>query len=226
MNHGNQDCQRQRIAHWGESYLKSTTESYRRAKRFSHKGDYFTSLPVLFACFNNLYCLLSRFDREEKESCKIQAAVGELPAEQIESLYTDEYFRLVCQLNDRIPEQFTSGPDASSTLHGVVNMGKYFSGKEPDVCVAHVRGVAPVYATTDKKRTTLQKLAASILYTVRNNQFHVVKGPHNLADEEVLKAAYTLLEPLVKALLHVAWREVGDVEGGMGVGMGVKEESP
>jgi hypothetical protein len=199
-------CQLQRIASWGESYLESTRESYRRTKKFSLKGDYFTAYLYMFIGFNNLYSLLARCVK--RETCKIRAAVEMLSDEQIESLYTDEYFRLACQLNDRIPEQFKCGPDVGSTLPGVVNMQKYFSGKASADCIAHINEVTPVDATIQEKRCTLQKLAACLLYTTRNNQFHALKGPHNLADKTTLEWAYKLLEPLVSALILVGKHKI------------------
>jgi hypothetical protein len=173
MNDSDQkNCQLKRIAYSGESYLESTRESYRQAKRFFHKGNSFTAYLYMFVSFNNLYCLLAHFDGREPD--KIRAAIEKLPEEQIESLDTDEYFRLACQLNDRIPEQFKIGPELGSTLRGVVNMQKYFLGKDPTDRIAHVNEVTPVDATTPEKRRTLQELGACLLYTTRNNQFHAI----------------------------------------------------
>lgn len=194
-----QDRQQQRITFWGDSYLQSTKESYCRAQRFFDQEDYFTAYLYLFAAFNNLYCLLARFERNERS--KIRWAVERIEDSYIPSIYTPEYFSHLDELNQRTPEQFFEGPDKGAALSGVVNMKDYLLGKEPDACVAHVESVAPVESGTQEKRRTLQDLAACLLYTVRNNQFHAIKGPHNLADQRTLLLAYKLLAPIVRALL-------------------------
>lgn len=192
-----------RLRYWGDAYLQSTQESYRRAKRFfGVEGDSFTAYLYLFVAFNNLYCLLAKFDG--REPAKIRAALDLLPQTEVQRVYGSRYVELVRELNDRPTEQFVEGPDAGSTVRGIVNMRDYFLGKSPLDCVAHVTNVAPLHAPTDAKRETLQEVAVTLLYTVRNNQFHAVKGPHRLADQLTLETAYELLQPLVEALIRVA----------------------
>jgi len=206
MNRHAEDLQTQRIAYWGGAYLESTRESYRRAEEFFREGDAFTAYLNLFVAFNNLYCLIARFDGHER--AKIRAALKNVPAEEIDRFYTSDYVDLINSLNDGPTEQFVEGPDAGARIQGIVNMQTYFLGKRPSDCVAHIREVAPGWASSDDKRNTLQEVAASLLYTVRNNQFHAVKGPHRLADQYTLESAYRLLLPLVGALLPMAERTV------------------
>jgi len=63
-----------------------------------------------------------------------------------------------------------------------------------------------------EKKGTLACLAASFLYTVRNNQFHAVKGAHNLMDQTILMTAYMLLDPIVEALLSIASQEIREIQ--------------
>ncbi len=206
MNRRAEDLQTRRIAYWGDAYLQSTRESYRRAHRFFNRTnrdpDPFTAYLYLFVAFNNLYCLLARFDGREAD--KIRAALDQVPTDDIERLYTEEYVELISSLNDAPTEQFVVGPDAGAPVQGIVNMRDYFLGKDPRDCVAHVSAVAPALASTEDKRRSLQEVASSLLYTVRNNQFHAIKGPHRLADQSTLGTAYQLLLPLVQALLPIA----------------------
>jgi len=206
MNRHAEDLQTQRIAYWGGAYLESTRESYRRAEEFFRQGDPFTAYLYLFVAFNNLYCLTARFDGDER--VKIRAALGDVPAGEIDRFYTRDYVDLVDSLNDGTTEQFVEGPDAGPPARGIVNMRDYFLGKGETACVAHIGEVAPVSASSDDKRRTLQEVAASLLYTVRNNQFHAVKGPHRLADQWTLETAYRLLLPITEALLPIAERTV------------------
>jgi hypothetical protein len=143
-----------RLRYWGDAYLQSTRESYRRAARFfSVEGDPFTAYLYLFVAFNNLYCLLARFDGQEPP--KIRAALEFLPPADVERIYGPPYLELIRELNDRPTEQFVEGPDAGATVRGVVNMRDYFLGKSPAECVAHVMSVAPLDGSTDAKRETL-----------------------------------------------------------------------
>ena len=50
--------------------------------------DPFTAYLYLFVAFNNLYCLLARFDGSE--SAKIRAALDLLPLTEIDRMYTPE----------------------------------------------------------------------------------------------------------------------------------------
>jgi hypothetical protein len=202
----NPDRKEQRIAYWGDSYLQSTKESHRRAKEFRRRRDYFTAYLYLFIAFNNLYCLLTRFSGSQPT--KIRAAVGLIADEGIASIYTAGYVRHLVELNQRVPEQFSTGPDKGAAQTGIVNMGDYFLGKDPDACIARIDNAASVDAPTEEKRRTLKEMAASLLYTVRNNQFHAIKGAHILADETTLEVAYKLLEPLVRALIPVGRQEI------------------
>jgi hypothetical protein len=43
MSHEDESLQNRRIAYWGEAHLGSTSQSYKRAKQFASKGDYFTA---------------------------------------------------------------------------------------------------------------------------------------------------------------------------------------
>lgn len=196
----------ERIRYWGEAYLQSTRESYRRATEFSNAQDPFTAYLYLFVAFNNLYCLLARFD--DSEQAKIRAALKRLALAEIDRIYTPEYVSRIRELNDRPTEQFVEGPDAGSQARGVVDMRRYFLGKEAAECVRHVESLASSEAPVEDKLKTLQEVAACLLYTVRNNQFHAVKGPRRLADQLTLEAAYLLLLPLVDALTPVAEQTV------------------
>jgi hypothetical protein len=199
----------ERIRYWGRAYLDSTLDSHRRAKQFFSERDSFTAYLYLFVVFNNLYCLLARFEGEEKQ--KIRAAIGRLPDEAIERIYTPHYARLLEDLNSGQPEQFVFGPDAARPLEGIVNMGKYFLGKEPGACTSHIEKVTPAGASTQEKKSTLGDLAAELLYTIRNNQFHAVKGAQRLTDTRTLELAYRLLAPIAQAMLPMATREVGQI---------------
>ena len=118
---------------------------------------------------------------------------------------------MISELNDRPTEQFVEGPDAGSQVRGIVNMRDYFLGKDPAECMAHVAAVASREASVEDKRKTLQDVAASLLYTVRNNQFHAVKGPQRLADQFTLEAAFQMLLPVVDALTPIAEQTVQEL---------------
>jgi len=191
----------ERFSYWGDAYLQSTRESYRRAAGFFSRGDAFTAYLYLFVAFNNLYCLLARFRGGER--AKIGAALKQVRAEDIDRVYTPDYVELINSLNQGRTEQFVQGPDAGAGVQGIVNMGDYFLGKDPVDCVAHVGTVAPALASTEDKRRSLEGVASSLLYTVRNNQFHAIKGPHRLADQSTLGTADQLLLPLGRVLMSV-----------------------
>lgn len=198
--------QAKRIAFWGEAYLDSTQQNIVRAHEFESRSDYFTAYLYLFVAFNNLYCLLARFEGREQE--KIRAALENVAGNEIDRFYSPEYAHFISELNDRPTEQFARGPDAGAPAQGIANMRDYFLGKDPLDCAAHVGVVAPAWASADEKRKTVQEVAATLLYTIRNNQFHAVKGPNNLADLFTLQRAYRLLVPVVDALLPMAREEV------------------
>lgn len=189
-----------RIGYWGSQYLASTCESYRLAQRFFGKSDFFTAFLYLFVTFNNLYSLLAP-DRTDDQ--RIREAVGRVPLDRIETLYSSHYVGLIRQLNDGPPVQFNEGPDGGAAVEGIPNMREYFRGKEAAQCVAHVDEVAPDSASAQAKRKTLQEVAACLLYAVRNNQFHAVKGAQNLSDQTTLRTAYQILDPIVSALLPI-----------------------
>ena len=89
MTNGRQEQRAaERIRYWGEAYLQSTRESHRRAQQFFDADDPFTAYLYLFVAFNNLYCLLARFDGSE--SAKIRAALDLLPLTEIDRMYTPE----------------------------------------------------------------------------------------------------------------------------------------
>ncbi len=203
------ELQNDRIAYWGNAYLKSTEESYQQARVHFRDEHWFTAYLYLFVSFNNLYSLYSLVVRSAgHEPKKIRDAIARIPDKDIESIYTAEYFRYLIELNERTPEQFLKGPDAGLAHHGIVNMRDYFLGKEPNACVAYLPEIASVDAGAEEKRQTIKELAAILLYTVRNNQFHAIKGSRNLADDSTLWQAYNLLEPVVKALLRVGVRKI------------------
>jgi len=191
-----------RIRYWGRLYLDSTLDSDRRAGQFFSEGDFFTAYLYLFVVFNNLYCLVARFDGAEP--AKIRAALDEVGADEIDRVYTEDYVGLINSLNTGAPEQFVRGPDAGAHVQGITNMRDYFLGKDRIDCVAHVNTVAPAGASTEVKRRTLQEVASRLLYTVRNNQFHAVKHPRRQADLLTLRTAYRILRPIVDALMPVA----------------------
>lgn len=205
------DRQRRRIAYWGDSYIRSTRKSHLRAQRFAQKDDYFTAYMYLFAAFNNLYSLLAGFN-SRGEAEKIKVAIGKFQSEHIDSIYTADYIQNLNNLNRRTPEQFKDGPDECSAQRGVVNMQKYFLGNDPSACAVSINEIeiAALDDTARQKLITVQQLASTVLYTIRNNHFHAVKGANNLLDKNVLKLAYKLLNPIVQALLPLGQQEITD----------------
>ncbi len=189
----------ERIRYWGRAYLASTRESYRRAQLFFNRCDFFTAYLYLFVAFNNLYCFLARIDGTEPE--KIRVALEKVPLQEIESFYRSDYVRDIRFLNDGPSAQFREGPDSRAPVEGIPNMRNYFLGKEPAQCVAHVDHVAPATAGARAKRGTLQEVAGCLLYAIRNNQFHAVKGARALGDQTTLKTAYQILHPIVHSLM-------------------------
>jgi hypothetical protein len=179
--------------------LASTRESYRRANAFFDQGDPFTAYLYLFVAFNNLYCLLADFDGTERE--KIDRALERIPTSVLRALYTPDFVDRVLELNGSTTEQFVSGPDSGTEVPGIINMKDYFLGRPAAECIAHVEVVADSSASDSDKLKTIQAVADSLLYTIRNNQFHAVKGAHRITDQRTLIAAYHLLRPLVDALL-------------------------
>ena len=197
-----------RVRYWGREYLASTSESCRLARKSFRKGDFFTAYLYLFVAFNNLYCLIARFGGREQE--KIRRAVEKIRLDRIDAFYTTDYVERIKQLNDGPPVHFTVGLDAGALVEGIANMRDYFLGKLPADCVARVDQVASEWAPDEQKLSTLQEVAACLLYTIRNNQFHAVKGAQNLGDQTTLQTAYRILDPIVDSLMTIG-REV--VEG-------------
>lgn len=192
----------ERVEAWGGEYLAASGQSFERARHSAHDEDWFTAYLYLFVAFNNLYCLLARFDGGERD--KIGEALKILPARDIEDFYDAQYVAQIQGLNDGLPEQFSDGPDAGTLLPGIVNMKDYFMGYEASECVAHVDKVSSALSSTDEKRPTLTAISATLLYTVRNNQFHAVKGPRREADLRTLRTAYHVLLPLAQSLYWAA----------------------
>lgn len=205
-DHQQKQVSENRISYWGRSYLDSTLESFNRAEQFYQRQDFFTAYMYLFVSFNNLYCLLAGF--ADTEPAKIRAALKDLPERKITGFYTADYVRLINCLNDGPPLQFLQGPDSGSSEQGILNMRDYFLGKETAQRVVHVSKVSLPTAPAADKKHTLQEVAACLLYTIRNNQFHAVKGAQNLADQRTLETAYRLLLPIVEALIPRADRYV------------------
>lgn len=202
--------QDKRMAFWGGPYLESAAESYRQAKSHYARGDYFTGYLYLFVAFNNIYCLLVPRS-SSGEASKIRMAVTRLSDQAVEDLYTENYIRKVTRLNCRLPKQFQVGPDKGEPYRGIINMRHYFAGARAEACVEHIYVAQPDGAIEDKRKT-LEELAASLLYAVRNNQFHAIKGPGNPSDENVVRISYKLLEPIVKALFGTAREQVENRE--------------
>lgn len=182
--------------------MTACADSLGEARRFASKGQWFTAYLYLFVAFNNLYSWLAPDER--RQGTRIRKAIGVLETTTIDDLYTHEYVSLIQELNGRTPIQFTKGPDRGARKRGILNMQKYFSGDHARDCVAHVRTVVLVEATAEDKRKTLQDVAACLLYTVRNNQFHAVKGHQDEYDRDTLRRAYEVLLPLTTSLFDVA----------------------
>ena len=87
-------------------------------------------------------------------------------------------------------------------------MQRYFQGKDLADCVKHIEEVANEEACVEEKKRTLKDLAAELLYTIRNNQFHSIKGANNIVDKDVLQSAYCLLEPIVESLFPVSYKKL------------------
>ncbi len=205
----------ERMAAWGEEYLRSTRNSCERAGQFFRDKDFFSAYLYLFVAFNNLYRLLVGFDGEEK--AKIRDVIEKVPTEAIDCFYTCEYVDLINALNEGTPEQFKFEPEIDLTLNGITGLRSYFLGKEPRQCVAHVAQVVAMSTdSAEEKRMTLQSVAAELLYTIRNNQFHAVKGPQSAADLATLKVAYRVLKPVVDELLLVGDVAVRSGSAGQG----------
>jgi hypothetical protein len=209
------DVRRRRLAYWGGSFLLSTEESLRRAEEFAAAGldgsaDHFTAYMYLFVAFNNLYALLGRSANGQKG--KIEAAIDALDVAVIDLLYDQEYLLLIHELNDGPPEQLVYGPDKVRPprvpCDGVVNMGEYLFGKSAANWIEHVQTVAPTSAAPADKVLTLKQVASRLLYTIRNNQFHAVKGAQNMHDVLTVELAYRLLFPIVQSLIPIAKLEV------------------
>lgn len=191
-----------RISVWGTMYLDSTRESIRRANSFLEQDDPFTGYLYLFVAFNNLYSLLAQF--AGKETVKIRHALAKLPGDAISLFYTSDYVELVNDLNDSFPEQTLSEPDGAGVGRGIIDMKAFFLGHDLDTCIKHAMNIAAVDASPEEKLGTIQDVAEELLFTVRNNQFHAIKGPHRLADQRTLLVAFRLLRPMVDALLELA----------------------
>lgn len=192
----------ERVEAWGGEYLDACGQSLERARHSAQDEDWFTAYLYLYVAFNNLYCLLARFEGREPD--KMGEALKILPARDIEDFYDAHYVALILGLNDGLPEQFSDGPDAGTLLPGIINMKDYFVGYEAAECVAHVDRVSSATSSTDEKRETLTAISATLLYTVRNNQFHAVKGPRREADLRTLRAAYHVLLPVAQSLYWAA----------------------
>ena len=195
--------QNERIKCWRDWYLRLTEESYRMACSSQRHDDYFTAYLYLFVTFNNLYSLRADFSKGGQDE-KIKYAVGFIPNELVDKFYDKEYRKSIECLNDRTPEQFKCGPDAGAEGRGVLDMLRYFRGEDLDTCVKRIKEIANEKAPAEEKKLTLQNLAVELLYTIRNNQFHSIKGSADRMDVNVLWLAYRLLDPIVGSLLQLA----------------------
>lgn len=200
------DLARRRLDFWRDTYLQSTTESLKRAEEFSShhpfSADPFSAYLYLFVAFNNLYRFLGGFDSGDPDA--IKTAIDRLPDVEIRRIYTAKYVECIRQLNEGIPEQFLDGPDADNSAEGVINLKAYFRGDAPGRCVEHVESVATGSSTVAERKATLGEVASVLLYAVRNNQFHVVKGQQRLQDLRTLAVAYELLRPISDSLMAIA----------------------
>lgn len=207
----NQDRSNERIAYWGKSYLDSAEKSHRYAQEFfqcsqrfpEQEENYFTAYLYLFVTFNNLYSFLAEF-KNGSEIDRIKDAIGCIPDDDVTRIYNRQYHDVLISLNQRPTEQLPG-------LRGIVNMRDYFRGKKRSCCVKHIQEIASVNDSPNEKKLTLKNLAAQLLYTVRNNQFHAIKDP--ITDVNVLRWAYCLLDPIVWALFPVSYKKLELVQG-------------
>ncbi len=192
-------------------YFEATKANLDRAG-FFHKNagfcsdgsNHFTAYMYLFVAFNNLYnwhawrCARAGDSQPEK----IKSAVRSLTDQAVRKIYTPNYSKRISVLNDRRPKQIDDG-ECDLDVHGVLKMDQYFTGSTISSCVAHVEpaSLATTGADPTEQRDTIAEVAAKLLYTVRNNQFHAVKGAIDPDDREVLETAYALLHPISLALL-------------------------
>ena len=201
-----------RRAVWCKRYLQSTRDSLVRAKCFHGKEDpdHFTAYIYLFVAFNNVYSWYDwinpppRARKPPSEPDRIKRAVQSLlKPDAAQQIYTATgYFDCIVNLNKRRPAQL--GENEFPEAHGILRMAEYFRGvSEPLRLVSCLEGgsIASLTDEATKQRDTLAELAAGLLYSVRNNQFHSQKGVQNFDDDEVLKTAYALLFPISDALL-------------------------
>jgi hypothetical protein len=180
---------KQRLNHHGQRYLTSTQNMWNLACEHRMRGDYMSGYLCLWVVFNNLYSWLAAFS-ENGERTRIEAAIHSLlPNAAARILGDDDYHERIRRLNQR---QTNEEP----TLHGIIDMQKYFRGAPQ----AEFLQQAKVTTGTDTEK--LVSVATVLLYTVRNNLFHAIKDP--MGEVPIVEDAYHLLEPIVGALLGVA----------------------
>ena len=195
------DYKRERWRKWGNFYLISCRKSYKKACEYKNLSDHFSSYLWLFVTFNNLYAYLTDFGGGVRQETQIKCAIRQLDETKVNSIYTRGYVLQIKKLNDRTPRELAG---ESSQPLGVLNMLKFFQGKEPESCVQQVPKVAEFNASFKEKRETISEVTSKLLYPIRNNLFHAIKGPQDPWDESVVKHAYALLEPLIEPLTELA----------------------
>ena len=184
---------KQRLGEWGGLYLKATKDTYELAKKHRKKGDPFSAYLCAWVSFNNLYSLLSRFSGGEKERMRIVLRM--LSPKDVEYIFNGDYKRNIESLNNRWTQELYNH-------QGIVNMQVFFRGKPPDKSVKRI--VISKEESIEGRLKVLTSVVIELLYTVRNNLFHAKKDSRSESDEEVLKTALCLLEPLIEVLLPKA----------------------
>jgi hypothetical protein len=210
-----------RIGQWGGDYLASTKESVQLAKRygigndaqFASDGSDFIAYMLLFVAFNNVYAFLGDFARGQEKDL-IRQAVSRLRPADVETFYTHEYREKLKELNGRLPEQLSAGPDFDDGATGVVNMASYLRGESASEFLSHVELISGVEEASKAKVETLSDTAATLLYTIRNNQFHSIKSSNHPPDRWTLTRAFDVLLPIVEALIPELEREIDEIRSG------------
>lgn len=200
-------------------YFESADASLHLAESFHEKAEsgsdglnHFTAYMYLFVAFNNLYNWYAwgHARAGDSQQKKIKAVVRSLTDQAAREIYTPQYVERILDLNVRQPKQLDDA-ERDMNVQGVLNMDEYFRGGRIPSCLARLQdeSIATTEDAPTQQRETIAELAATLLYTVRNNQFHAVKGVIDADDREVLEMAYALLHPISLALLNATYESTG-----------------